>query len=331
LAGVQPALDADTKAAKAAPESAPTSAGEAVKELQSGPARSDDDKNKELFFSNLVKHFSEDKFQQSMCNALDIKDEKVMKKGSIVKIVGLKGAPHLNGERGRCEEWLADKERWVVKLEKEGEGKKTVKAENLELLEETSSVSGQAANADVSDFLGNFMKSFQQAVGGDPEFAQRMNSVMATMCPKSLIYEPVKQMADAYEPWLKEQTGLSSADRSRYESQMKLYKEIVNTFNSCDSDQLPEDMQEKVQSLFQEIHALGDPPAEMMKKMEPKEAGEGEDSFEDFVKSMGLNENLGAAEQDLLKKLTEDPEELTKVMKEMSDQVGDDPEACKQQ
>ena len=32
----------------------------------------------------------------------------------------------------------------------------------------------------------------------------------------------------------------------------------------------------------------------------------GDESFEDFVKSMGLGNNLGAAEQDILKKLTED-------------------------
>ena len=52
------------------------------------------------------------------------------------------------------------------------------------------------------------------------------------------------------------------------------------------------------------------------------------------MKSMGLGDNLGAAEQDLLKKLTEDPEELTKVMKDMAGQLGEGgspEEACKQQ
>jgi len=56
---------------------------------------------------------------------------------------------------------------------------------------------------------------------------------------------------------------------------------------------------------------------EVMKQISPKEAEEGGESFEDFMKSMGLDQGLGAAEQDLLKKLTEDPEELTKAMNEL--------------
>jgi len=96
---------------------------------------------------------------------------------------------------------------------------------------------------------------------------------------------------------------------------------------------LPDGAQQEVHRLLAELHTLGEPPADVMKGIAPKEAADGDESFEDFVKSMGLGDNLGAAEQDLLKKLTEDPEELTKVMKDMAGKLdGESPEeACKQQ
>merc|ERR1711988_2040657 len=135
------------------------------------------------------------------------------------------------------------------------------------------------------------------------------------MLSKDVIVEPLQQIADALEPWLKDsaQSGLSAADRSRYEAQLKLYKDIIKVYKSAgDADPVPDSVQQEVQRLLTELHMLGEPPAEVMKQIAPKEAADGDESFEDFVKAMGLSDNLGAAEQDLLKKLTEDPEELTK-------------------
>lgn len=88
-----------------------------------------------------------------------------------------------------------------------------------------------------------------------------------------------------------------------------------------------------MQRLLSELHLLGQPPDEVMRQIAPKEAEDGDESFEDFMKTMGLDSNLGAAEQDLLKKLSEDPEELTKAMKDMAQglEEGFNEDACKQQ
>merc|ERR1712194_975822 len=106
-------------------------------------------------------------------------------------------------------------------------------------------------------------------------------------------------------------------DRKRYEDQLQMYKQILAVYKG-NPDPLPDSAREEVQRLLSELHALGQPPDEVMKQITPKDAEGGDESFEDFMKTMGLDSNLGAAEQDLLKKLAEDPEELTKVMKDMA-------------
>jgi hypothetical protein len=286
LAGVQSALEGDRKAAPAqtSTEAAATSAGEAVRELQQGPARSEADGiASEVFFSNLVKSFQDEQFQKSMADALKISDEK---------------------------ETVTD------------------------LAASTAPAAASSSDAGAEDFLKNFMKSFENAVGNDESFQNQMTSLVTSMLSKDVIVEPLQQIADALEPWLRDQTNLSSSDRTRYESQLKIYKDIVKVYKSAgDADPVPDSVQVEVQRLLTELHLLGEPPAEVMKQIAPKESENGDESFEDFVKSMGLDSNLGAAEQDLLKKLTEDPEELTKVMKDMAGKLdGENPEeACKQQ
>jgi len=284
LAGVQSALDGDRKAAPAqtTAEAATTNASEAVRELRQGPAK-DGEVSSEVFFTNLVKSFQDEKFQQSMAEALQITDEKEPAKAA-------------------------------------AGGQLAVPA---------------ASEAGAEDFLQNFMKMFDNAVGQDESFANSMTSLVTSMLSKDVIVEPLQQIADALEPWLRDQTDLSASDRTRYEAQLKLYKEIVKCYKSAgDADPVPDPIQQEVQRLLAELHLLGEPPSEVMKQIAPKEAENSDESFEDFVKSMGLGDNLGAAEQDLLKKLTEDPEELTKVMKDMAGKLGDSDspdEACKQQ
>lgn len=279
LTGVETALEGDRKAA--ATETATTSAGEAVKELQQGPGSAEDGVPSEVFFGNLVKSFQDENFQKSMAAALQI----------------------------------------------------TEKEPATPALASGPSAPAAASNSETEDFLQNFMKSFESAVGSDESFANSLSSLMASMLNKDVIVEPLQQIADALEPWLRDQKGLAAGDRSRYEAQLKLYKEIIRVYASVDGDNIPDSAKQEVNRLLAELHTLGEPPAEVMKSIAPKEAENNEESFEDFVKSMGLGDNLGAAEQDLLKKLTEDPEELTKVMKDMASKMDSDSpdEACKQQ
>jgi len=183
----------------------------------------------------------------------------------------------------------------------------------------------------VEEFLQGFMKSFDTAVSSDSNFDKEITSLMTSMLSNDLICEPLQQIADQLEPWLKSQKNLPAADKSRYDEQLKLYRQIIKVYKDS-PDPLPEPAREEVQKRLAELHELGQPPDEVMRQIAPKEAEEGGENFEDFMKSMGLDQGLGAAEQDLLKKLTEDPEELTKAMKEMADGMGGNgDEGCKQQ
>jgi len=283
LTGVETALEGDRKAA--ATETATTSAGEAVKELQQGPGSAEDGVPSEVFFGNLVKSFQDENFQKSMAAALQISDEK-----EPAAALALASGP-------------------------------------------TTPAAASNSDAGVEDFLSNFMKSFESAVGSDEGFANSLSTLMTSMLNKDVIVEPLQQIADALEPWLRDQKGLASGDRTRYEAQLKLYKDIIHVYASVDNDNIPDSAKQEVNRLLAELHTLGEPPAEVMKQIAPKEAENGDESFEDFVKQMGLGDNLGTAEQDLLKKLTEDPDELTKVMKDMASKLDSDApeEACKQQ
>lgn len=187
------------------------------------------------------------------------------------------------------------------------------------------------SGAEVEDFMQNFMKGFDKAVDNDASFEQNLTSLMTSMLSNDLICEPLKQIADSLEPWLQSQKGLSAEDQARYEAQLRKYKQIVSVYKGS-PDPLPETARDEVQRLLSELHSLGQPPEEVMRQITPKDAEDGNESFEDFVKSMGLDSNLGAAEQDLLKKLAENPEELTQVMKDMAKGLPEDAqEGCKQQ
>lgn len=284
LGGVQAALDSDKKAVAPAP--AARNAGEALRELQQGPGRTADG---EEFFANLVKTFQDENFQKTMADAM--------------QGIDADGATKLPGEAAE---------------DKGGYAAGTVAA---------SSSSAPAAKSESSkpeDFLQNFLSSFDAATGADPNFEQQLTGLMTSMISSDLIVEPMQQIVDSLEPWLKSKKGLAKPDRTRYEAQLRLYKQIVGVYKQH-PDPLPDPAREQVQKLLNELHTLGQPPDEVMSQITPKDAEEGGESLEDFMKQMGLDQNLGTAEQELLEKL-QDPEELTKVMKDMAGE-----EACKQQ
>jgi len=184
-------------------------------------------------------------------------------------------------------------------------------------------------DAGAEDFLQKFVKSFDDAVGSDNNFGKQLTTLMTSMLSSDLICQPLQQIVDGMEPWLKSQKGLSATERSNYEAQIRTLKQILVIYKGS-PDPLPDDKRDEVQRLLTELQDYGQPPDEVMKQIAPADAEEGGENFEDFMKTMGLDQNLGASEKDLLKKLAEDPDELTKVMKDMADGLGND-EACKQQ
>ncbi|CAE7605912.1 PEX19-1 [Symbiodinium natans] len=197
-----------------------------------------------------------------------------------------------------------------------------------EAVASTAVASSPAADSSGEDVLQKFMKSFEEAAGSDKDFEKSMSTLMSSMLSTELLTEPLQQIADKLEPYLKEKKGLSKADKSRYEAQLKLYRQIVSVYKQ-NPDPLPDSARDQVQRMLNELQQLGQPPEEVMAQIVPQEATEGAESFEDFMKNMGLDSQLAGPEQELFKKIADDPEELAKVMKEMTGAMPE--EACKQQ
>jgi hypothetical protein len=292
LGGVQSALEGDRKVA---PSTESRNANEAVRELQQGPSRTTPDLPGEDFFVNLVKTLQDENFQKAMAEAMQATETS---KPATPVVSDTTSTPPVVAE-------------------------KTATAASS-----SSTAASAPAAAEPEDFMQNFLKSFDNAVGSDGNFEKQLTSLMTSMLSKDLMVEPLQQIADALEPWLKNKKGIDKTERSRYEAQLRLYKQILDIYKQT-PDPLPDSARDQVQRLLGELQALGQPPDEVMAQIAPKEAEEGAENFEDFMKTMGLDTNLGASEQDLLKKLTEDPEELTKMMKEMASGLPE--EACKQQ
>mmetsp|Transcript_21113 Transcript_21113/g.45776 ORF Transcript_21113/g.45776 Transcript_21113/m.45776 type:complete len:327 (-) Transcript_21113:217-1197(-) len=311
IGGVNSALEAEKKG--------PTNttsdewAKEAVRDLQGGPSRPEGEPNEE-FFASLLKTFQDPNFQKAMSDAMQqgAEEEKAAPKAA---------APALPSPE---------------KEKEKASGTSGTAAAAAPLAASSSKPSGTASSSSAAavteqgaeDFLQNFLQSFDKAVGEDPKFEQSLSSLMGSMLSNDLLSDPIKQITEKMEPWLKSQKGLPAAERKRYEDQLDVYHAILGVYRSR-PDPLPEDAREEVQRLIGNLQLLGQPPDEVMQQIQPAEPPEGGECMEDFMKAMGLGESLGAGEQDLLQKLTNDPEELTKVMKDLS--AGFSDEGCKQQ
>jgi len=186
---------------------------------------------------------------------------------------------------------------------------------------------------ETQDFLQGFIRSFEEAVGSDETFSKTITSLMTSFLPNDLICQPLQQLATCLEQWIKQQKHLSTEEEARYKGQIELYSKLVKIYQS-NPDPLPEAMREEVQKCLAELHNLGQPPDQVLKEIAPKETEVEGDSFEDFMKSMGFADGLSKADQDVLHKLADDPQELTQVLKEMARKVesdGPNAEACAQQ
>lgn len=325
VGGVQSALDVEKKAAQqpAAPAVPQEWARDAVRDLKdSSKSSGAEDGSPEALLGNLMKAFQDENFQKVMQDAL----QESAPAGEQL------GLPKAAEEKPRAA--VADAAPASAAAGSSGPAAASSTAASPKGAQQGCALppsSSTAAGAD--EFLQNFMKGMEGAAGQGGDFEKSLSTLMTTMLSKDLICEPMQQIVEKFDPWLKSQKNLSQSDRSRYEKQLKLYKQIVKMYTDL-PDPLPDAAREEVQRLLAELNALGQPPEEVTRQVAPAEAGaagaagEGE-SFDDFMKQMGLENGMGSDEQEMLQKLTENPEELAKAMQEMAEGLPE--EACKQQ
>jgi len=183
-----------------------------------------------------------------------------------------------------------------------------------------------------ADFFENFMKTFENAMDKDESFSKSMEYLMSGMLSKNVLSDSLKEIVDLLEPYVLGDSCPGGTEKERYTKQLEIYKSILEIYENSSEDLSPDQLAE-VNAKLQELQNYGSPPQHIMDQLRGTTEQEPEDdTFEDFVKNMGLTQNLGQQEQEMIKQLSTNPDELNQIMQDMAEEIkGGGEEPCKQQ
>ena len=131
----------------------------------------------------------------------------------------------------------------------------------------------------MSALLAEMGKGENGGEGGDDALSKMLLSMMEQLTNKDILYEPMKELDSKYPAWLEQrriggpqEKDISIEDRTRYEQQQTLVKEIVGRFERRGySDDNPQDRDFIVERM-QKMQAAGAPPSELVGDMAGAEA-----------------------------------------------------------
>jgi len=177
------------------------------------------------------------------------------------------------------------------RLVAEGEGSRTGREhmadQNLpsvedvvaKMLQGMSGVSGTATNHNDNgttdkehDAVEQLMKEMEQhattmageTTNSNSDYDSMFNSVMNQLLAKDIMYEPMKQITDAFPKFLQQQRDkLSDEEYQRYGHQYQYFQRLIRVY---DTD--PENY-EKLTELMQDIQQYGQPPPEILQEVAP--------------------------------------------------------------
>ncbi|TFK18847.1 Pex19-domain-containing protein [Coprinopsis marcescibilis] len=99
----------------------------------------------------------------------------------------------------------------------------------------------------------------------DSELAGFLESMMGQLMSKEILYEPLKELADSFPPYLANPPQqLSSEDRTRYEKQLACVTRIVTVFESSTYSDTNPESNKQIVDLMSEMQSYGSPPSELM-------------------------------------------------------------------
>lgn len=94
-----------------------------------------------------------------------------------------------------------------------------------------------AAEGSEEDFMAEMLKAMKDMPGGgtgegsEEEFSKMLMGMMEQLTNKEILYEPMKELSEKYPGWLeKNGAGLSAEDKTKYEEQCRLVREMVQKF-----------------------------------------------------------------------------------------------------
>lgn len=111
------------------------------------------------------------------------------------------------------------------------------------------------------------------ASGPSPAFLPMLGGMMRSILSKEVLHPSLQEIANIYPSWLEENKEmLSDADYERYEKQHIIISEVCLDFEEETEGSTEEDKQrrfERVLVHMQKMHELGQPPKELLLKLDP--------------------------------------------------------------
>jgi hypothetical protein len=188
---------------------------------------------------------------------------------------------------------------------------------------------------DVEELLSKLSKAApkvdsERTGGSEADLAALLEGMLT---PESIV-DSMESLAEELEKFLNSKQT-SSADTPRYRKQLDIYKDVSAAYKvnpNILEDPSPEG--ERVRARLAELQSLGSPPPEVVEKLMMGQLPCGEDGedlakeFESFLKEAGdggLLPGLTKEDEEMIKKLTQDPNALKTLL---SDPSGKPPTDC---
>jgi len=111
------------------------------------------------------------------------------------------------------------------------------------------------------------------ATGPSPSFLPMLGGMMRSILSKEVLHPSLQEIAVIYPSWLEEnKETLSDSEFERYEKQYIIISEVCRDFDEETEESPDEDKQrrfERVLIHMQKMHELGQPPKELLLKLDP--------------------------------------------------------------
>ncbi|CEH19030.1 40 kDa farnesylated protein associated with peroxisomes [Ceraceosorus bombacis] len=126
--------------------------------------------------------------------------------------------------------------------------------------------------------LEKLMAALSGGEGGEggADFEKMMESMMAELMSKDVLYEPLKELRDKYPEYLNSPAAasISASDRSRYQAQARIVSQVVSTFEDPAYTNGTEDQKKHLRAtvgeLMNEMQDNGSPPDEIVGDIPPE-------------------------------------------------------------
>lgn len=140
-------------------------------------------------------------------------------------------------------------------------------AKTMDRLKESRTQMNDKSN-DETDFLADMLKQLGDAAGENGD-SQGLKGLLAglldELSSKEILYEPIKDMADRYGPWLdKNGSKISADEKARYEKQFAIVRSIKDKFEEPGYSDDDKEARAFITKKMEEMQQSGSPPDELI-------------------------------------------------------------------